>query len=315
MEATSKVNKQNAQKYSCTEWWGPTSAPQTPAPARLLSCSMSMETVCPTQTQNQCPFFWPAVNRISHMGELCQQLSCPECSASEHSEWHHIYTSSSDALLLLKAIRTEKIHNLMCMLIYWLCKCSKPADEFQFGFWSSEATALLWITSALFSSEGWRNLNKRAQTWWYDAPWSPMSPLVEPAFTWVRVSGCRSLSVVLAHWQTGFPILPLLCPCFLQFLSNSFLLPYLLIRGTPQRMCIIPVRSCKPFMSWEDMLARMLPVPFSLYDTCNKFNFPDKPSISFYLNPPPPCFDVPYPRFYLSLSPRLRSHKPLQVCV
>lgn len=102
-----------------------------------------------------------------------------------------------------------------------------------------------------------------------------------------------SLSVALARSKISFPILPLLCPCFLQFLSNSFLLPYLLIRGTPQRMCIIPVRSCKPFMSWEDMLARVLPVPFSLDDTCINFSFPDKSSISFYFNPPPLCFYLP----------------------
>lgn len=113
-----------------------------------------------------------------------------------------------------------------------------------------------------------------------------MSPEVELAFTWMRVNGCKSLCVVLARSQISFPILLLLCPCFLQFLSNSFLLPYLLIRGTPQRMCIIPVRSCKPFMSWEDMLARMLLVSFSLDDTCINFSFPDKCSISFYLNPP-----------------------------
>lgn len=117
----------------------------------------------------------------------------------------------------------------------------------------------------------------------------------------MQVSFCA-----LARLQISFPMLPLFCPCFLQFLSNSFLLPYLLIRGTPQRMCIIPVRRCKPFMSWEDMLARVLPVSFSLYDTCINFSFPDKSSISFYLNPPPPCFYIPYPHFYLSLSSRFR---------
>lgn len=96
---------------------------------------------------------------------------------------------------------------------------------------------------------------------------------------WMQVS----FGGVVRLW-ISFPILPSLCPCFLQFLSNSFLLPYLLIRGTPQRMCIIPVCSCKPFMSWEDVLARVLPVPFSLYDTCINFSFPDKSSLSFYLN-------------------------------
>lgn len=111
---------------------------------------------------------------------------------------------------------------------------------------------------------------------------------MELAFTRMRVSGSKCLSAALVRSQISFPILPLLCPCFLQFLSNSFLLPYLLIRGTPQRMCIIPVRSCKPFMSWEDMLARVLPVPFSLYDTCINFSFPDNSSISFNLNPPSP---------------------------
>lgn len=126
---------------------------------------------------------------------------------------------------------------------------------------------------------------------------------MELAFTWMRVSACESLSVALVHLQISFPILPLLCPCFFQFLSNSFLLPYLLIRRTPQRMCIIPVRSCKPFMSWEDMLARVLPVPFSLYDTCINFSFPDKSSISFCLAPTPTyCVKIPYPHFYLSLS-------------
>lgn len=126
----------------------------------------------------------------------------------------------------------------------------------------------------------------------------------------MRVSECKSLFVALACLQVSFPILPVLCPCFLQFLSNSFLLPYLLIRGTPQRMCIIPVRSCKPFMSWEDMLARVLPVPFSLYDTCINFSFPDKSSISFDLNAPPPWLWAPYPHFYLSLSSRFWSPKP-----
>lgn len=62
-----------------------------------------------------------------------------------------------------------------------------------------------------------------------------------------------------------FPILPRLCPCFLQFLSASFLLPYLLIKGTPQRWRIIPVRSSKSFMSWEDMLARVLPASSPLH--------------------------------------------------
>lgn len=97
---------------------------------------------------------------------------------------------------------------------------------------------------------------------------------------WMQV-----LSVVLVRSWIRFPILSLLCPCFLQFLSNAFLLPYLLIRGTPQRTCIIPVWSCKPFMSWEDVLVRVLPVPFSFYDTCINFSFPDKSSLSFYWNP------------------------------
>lgn len=61
------------------------------------------------------------------------------------------------------------------------------------------------------------------------------------------------------------PILARLCPCFLQFLSTSFLLPYLLIKGTPQRWRIIPVRSSKSFMSWEDMLGSVLPASFPLH--------------------------------------------------
>lgn len=61
------------------------------------------------------------------------------------------------------------------------------------------------------------------------------------------------------------PILPLLCYCFLQCLSTSFILPLLLITGTPQRWRIIPVRSSKSFMSWEDTLVRVLPVLFPLY--------------------------------------------------
>lgn len=56
----------------------------------------------------------------------------------------------------------------------------------------------------------------------------------------------------------------LLCPRFLQFLSTSSLLPSLLIRGTPQRWRIIPVRSSESFMSWEDTLARALPALFPL---------------------------------------------------
>lgn len=179
MEATSKVNKQKARKYSCTEWWGLTSAPLTPTPARLLSCSMSMETVCPAQTQNQCTFFfYPAINRISHMGDSCQQPSCTERSASEHSERHHVYFFIIRLIIVIKCYYSclLTIYNLTCILTYWLYKWSKRADEFQLGFWSSEGMALMWITSALFSSEGSRNLNKRAQTWRYDVPWAQMSP-------------------------------------------------------------------------------------------------------------------------------------------
>lgn len=74
-----------------------------------------------------------------------------------------------------------------------------------------------------------------------------------------------SLSLPGARALTfNFPILPLLCRCFLEFLAASFPLPSLLIRGTPQRWGIIPVRSSESFMSWEDTLARVLLAPFPL---------------------------------------------------
>lgn len=79
---------------------------------------------------------------------------------------------------------------------------------------------------------------------------------------WMNLSlslpGARALTF-------NFPILPLLCPCFLEFLSTSFPLPSLLIRGTPQRWRIIPIRSRESFMSWEDTLARALLAPFPLH--------------------------------------------------
>lgn len=80
----------------------------------------------------------------------------------------------------------------------------------------------------------------------------------------MRAYGCMSLylSQVLMLSHLIFPILPLLCSCFLQFLSTSFLLPPRLIRGTPQRWRIIPGRSSESFMSWEDSLARVLPALF-----------------------------------------------------
>lgn len=72
-----------------------------------------------------------------------------------------------------------------------------------------------------------------------------------------------SLSLMVSYLI--FPILPHLCPCSFQFISASFLLPSVLIRGTPKRCRIIPVRSSKSFMSWEDTLARVLPALFPLY--------------------------------------------------
>lgn len=60
------------------------------------------------------------------------------------------------------------------------------------------------------------------------------------------LSGLLALTFNFPH-----PLL-LLCPCFFQFLSTSFLV---LIRGTPQRWRIIPVWSSESFMSWEDTLA------------------------------------------------------------
>lgn len=90
---------------------------------------------------------------------------------------------------------------------------------------------------------------------------------------WMKAYGCMSLylSLVIVRSRLIFPILPLLCPCFLQFLSTYFLLPSLLIRGTPQRWRIIPVWSSESFMSWEDTLARVLPAPFPLYRYLHQF--------------------------------------------
>lgn len=178
MEATSKVNKQNARKYSCTEWWGLTSAPLTPTPAQLLSCSISMETVCPAQTQNRCTFYLARYQQNKPHGHpmsttfmyhtFCYRTFWTAPCLFLHYQVHFDIKCYYNCLL--------KIYNLTCTLAHLLYKWSKCADEFLLGFWSSEGMALMWITSMLFSSEGLKILNKRAQTWQYDAPWALMSP-------------------------------------------------------------------------------------------------------------------------------------------
>lgn len=84
---------------------------------------------------------------------------------------------------------------------------------------------------------------------------------------WRRACRCMRLyfSLVLTLSRLIVPILPLLCSCFLQFLSTSSRLPSPLIRGTPQRWRIIPDWSSEAFMSWEDTLARGLPDPILLH--------------------------------------------------
>lgn len=104
---------------------------------------------------------------------------------------------------------------------------------------------------------------------------------------WMRADGCMSLylSLVFLCSRLIFPILLLLSPCFLQFLSTSFLLPSPLIRGTPQRWKIIPVRSSESFMSWEDMLVRVLPALFPLYRYLHQL---PGPTVSSLFLPPSP---------------------------
>lgn len=99
-----------------------------------------------------------------------------------------------------------------------------------------------------------------------------------------------SLSLPGARALTfNFPILPLLCRGFLEFLSTSFPLPSPLIRGTPQRWRIIPVRSSESFMSWEDTLARVLLAPFPLHRY-----LPQLPSLALS----PSLFNLPPSVFY-----------------
>lgn len=150
--------------------------------------------------------------------------------------------------------------------LFWLKEWSQQIKSLlvQDGARSNEDTSLLWITSMSCSSDGWNNSTK-VVTENIMSPGEPLSGAgihVEES-VWTCVSQWNSLALQLSHLIS--PILTFLCPCFPQFLSTSLLLPYLLIIGTPQRWRIIPVRHSKSFMSWEDMLARVLPAPFPLH--------------------------------------------------
>lgn len=122
----------------------------------------------------------------------------------------------------------------------------------------------------------------------------------------VRADGCMYLYPSLVHMFSRliFPILSLLCPCFLQFLSTFFPLLSLLIRGTPQRCRIIPVRStslsCPGKTRWRECCQLYCCQLYCLSsDTC--ISFPGLAvSLSFYLPPLSlPCSALVFTHVYV----------------
>lgn len=116
----------------------------------------------------------------------------------------------------------------------WACR-----DDFQDGVRSNKDIALWWITSMGRSLGGCRHVLKQEKKGTKVVIWSVVSIRRPLSGVGIHVdeSLCTSLylSLRLVFSLLIFPILPLLCPCFLQFLSTSFPLPSLFIRGNPQR--------------------------------------------------------------------------------
>lgn len=148
-------------------------------------------------------------------------------------------------------------------------------------------TTLWWITSTSCSSGGWRRVFQKRingtkvvirSVVSIGRPLSGAGIRVDVGL-WMYASSCLPAARAL---KFNFPILPILCRCFLQFLSTSSPLPSPLIRGTPKRWRIIPVRRGESFMSWEDTVARVLPAPFPLHRYLHQL----LPSLSFLYHHP-----------------------------
>lgn len=141
--------------------------------------------------------------------------------------------------------------------------------------------ALWWITSTSRSSGGWRHVFEKRR--------NSTKVVVRSVASFGRPLSGAGIHVDVSLWTYVSVCLPAACALtfnflilsLLQFLSTSFPLPSLLIRGTPKRWRIIPVRRGESFMSWEDTVARVLPAPFPLHRYLHQL-----PSLSFLYHHP-----------------------------